>query len=343
MILFETKRQSEALECFQKAVEINPNDDNIWDAKGFTENCLNKLNESFESHTKAIELNPTDPVYNYNKALNLKNSNRYEEAIEFFDKADELCVDILSSTKPNINFYKSLCLLDLGRIDEADANLNKVKQLAVNLTEYEYYKKINQISSQSNSIEHFETIIDYRIRVKDFSEAYNYALQAVQLHPSHAKFYFLKGFIASEDYEIDRAIINFRRGELLVNNINSEHYWNILKLNEVIKETPNNSDCYFKKGFYLSHLTYNELAVDAFQKAIELDPNQSNYYFYQGYSYYRLDDYYEADKFFQLAIDLNPNLKIYYYYKDINFFSELIKKNPKSADLYFFKGFNFPP
>ena len=35
------------------------------------------------------------------------------------------------------------------------------------------------------------------------------------------------------------------------------------------------------------------------------------------------------------------SLKIYYYYKDINFFSELIKKNPKSADLYFFKGFNY--
>jgi tetratricopeptide (TPR) repeat protein len=51
-------RYDEAIKSYDKAIEINPHDQYIWDIKGHALIKLNKSNEAIEAFDKAIEINP---------------------------------------------------------------------------------------------------------------------------------------------------------------------------------------------------------------------------------------------------------------------------------------------
>ena len=59
--------------------------------------------EAIEEYDKAIELDPNDPDYHNNKGVALYELHRYEEAIEEFDKAIEL-----DPSNPSYYYYKGL-------------------------------------------------------------------------------------------------------------------------------------------------------------------------------------------------------------------------------------------
>ncbi len=46
------------MEAFDKAIEINPQDPDAWNNKGFALSYLNKSYEARKAYNKAIEINP---------------------------------------------------------------------------------------------------------------------------------------------------------------------------------------------------------------------------------------------------------------------------------------------
>ena len=57
MILKQLKKYNEAIECFDKAIILNPNDAELFHNKGIVLNDLNKYNAAIECFNKAFELN----------------------------------------------------------------------------------------------------------------------------------------------------------------------------------------------------------------------------------------------------------------------------------------------
>ena len=77
------------LECYNKAIELNPNYSDAYCNKGSALYYLERYQEAIECYNKAIELNPNySNAYN-NKGLALKNLERYQEAFECYIKAIE--------------------------------------------------------------------------------------------------------------------------------------------------------------------------------------------------------------------------------------------------------------
>jgi tetratricopeptide (TPR) repeat protein len=80
----------EAIECYDKALKINPNYAGVWNNKGNALAELAKYKEAIECYDKAIKLNPNSAYAWYNKGNALAELAKYREAIECYDKALEI-------------------------------------------------------------------------------------------------------------------------------------------------------------------------------------------------------------------------------------------------------------
>ncbi|MCK5397524.1 MAG: tetratricopeptide repeat protein [Thermoplasmata archaeon] len=87
-VALEKIGQSEqAVECFDKALEQNPNDSWAWFNKGVSLHRIGLLGESLFCYDKALEFNPNDPDLLSNKGIALRTLGRTEEALECYKKA----------------------------------------------------------------------------------------------------------------------------------------------------------------------------------------------------------------------------------------------------------------
>jgi len=87
--LYELGRYGEALKCYDKAIEINPNNTTAWNNKGFVLDELVRYEEALKCYDKAIEINPNNTAAWTNKGAALYKLGRKSEAQRCYDKAKE--------------------------------------------------------------------------------------------------------------------------------------------------------------------------------------------------------------------------------------------------------------
>jgi tetratricopeptide (TPR) repeat protein len=107
-------KYQQAIECFDKAIEINPDDISIWNSKGTAFHYLSKYQQAIECFDKAIEINPNDADGWCAKGLSLDYLKEYQQAIECFDKAIEINPD-----DPDAWYDKGVALQYLEKHKEA--------------------------------------------------------------------------------------------------------------------------------------------------------------------------------------------------------------------------------
>jgi tetratricopeptide (TPR) repeat protein len=77
----------EAINCCDKALEINPQDVDAWGNRGISYAKLYRYNEAIECFAKIIEINPSNSKAWFAKGNALASMGKYEEAIKCFDEA----------------------------------------------------------------------------------------------------------------------------------------------------------------------------------------------------------------------------------------------------------------
>jgi tetratricopeptide (TPR) repeat protein/tRNA A-37 threonylcarbamoyl transferase component Bud32 len=107
-------REEEAMRCFDKALELDPQYAAAWCGKGFRLHHLGHREEAVRCYDKALELDPRDARAWSNKGASLGALGRHEEAIRCFDRALEL--DPRDAAAWN---NKGISLAGLGRHEEA--------------------------------------------------------------------------------------------------------------------------------------------------------------------------------------------------------------------------------
>jgi len=80
-------KSEQATECFDKALEHNPNDSWAWFNKGVSLHRLGLLGEALYCYDKALTFNPNDPDMLSNKGIALLTLGRADEALECYKKA----------------------------------------------------------------------------------------------------------------------------------------------------------------------------------------------------------------------------------------------------------------
>ncbi len=84
--LVENGRYAEAIQCYDKALEINPKLADIWNNKGLAHARTGVYAVAIQCYDKAIELKPDDEEVMYNKGIALAQLGRLPEAIACYDR-----------------------------------------------------------------------------------------------------------------------------------------------------------------------------------------------------------------------------------------------------------------
>jgi len=121
---FNQKRYKEALHCYDKALEIDPQNGKAWNRKGWTLRSLDRHEEALRCLDKALEIDPQNGKAWNNKGRSLGSLDRYEEALRCFDKA--LKLDPQDSWAWN---NKGWSLGSLDRHEEAIRCLDKALEI----------------------------------------------------------------------------------------------------------------------------------------------------------------------------------------------------------------------
>ena len=88
--LINKQEYDKAIECCEKAIELNPKNDIVWLSKGFALLKLLRYEESLACYDKVIELNSKNEYAWFFKGYILNQLHSYEESLECFDKGIEL-------------------------------------------------------------------------------------------------------------------------------------------------------------------------------------------------------------------------------------------------------------
>lgn len=108
------KRYEEAIRCYDRGLELDSRDELAWNNKGLALHDLKRYEEAIRCYDSALEINPQHKDAWNNKGADLMNLKRYEEAIQCCDKA--LKIDPQDEHAWN---NKGLALDDLKRYEEA--------------------------------------------------------------------------------------------------------------------------------------------------------------------------------------------------------------------------------
>jgi tetratricopeptide (TPR) repeat protein len=117
-------RREEAIQCFDRAIELHPRFDWPWYAKGLALSELARDEEAISCYDRAVELNPRFDLAWYNRGISLKALGWLEEAIRSFDRAIE--------SNPRLAWAwnnKGTSLLNLGRVEEAMQCIDRAIEL----------------------------------------------------------------------------------------------------------------------------------------------------------------------------------------------------------------------
>ena len=219
--LFTEEKYQEAIVCYNKAIELNPNDENAWCFKGKCLSDMQRYEEAIVCYNKAIELNPN---YEYTwcfKGNCLFDMQRYEEAVVCYDKFIEL--------NPNYKYtwgFKGNCLFDMQRYEEAVVCYDKFIELNPN-DKYSWFRKgkcLFELERYEEAIEYFDKAAKLDdnfqaawsdkgftlIEIKRYEEAANACEKLRSINPKDilVKFYLL--FLYRDKLnEMDKAITLF--------------------------------------------------------------------------------------------------------------------------------------
>ena len=121
--LEELMKYEEAIECYDRLIAIDSFSANyeLWDAHRLNLRSEMETLEKLKNHNETTEISP---IAKYHlKATSLKKLGRYEEAIEYYNKVISIDLEY-----ENPMAKKAECLVKLGRYEEAIEWYNKAKE-----------------------------------------------------------------------------------------------------------------------------------------------------------------------------------------------------------------------
>ncbi len=259
-VLDDLKRYDEALVSFDHAIELDSNDKWAWAMRGNVLDNLKRYDEALVSFDRAIELDANDKWAWRRRGDVLDNLKRYDEALASLDRAIEL--------DANDNWawvLRGIVLNNLKRYDEALVSLDRAIEVDAN----------------------YQSAWRRRGNVLDNLKRYDEALvsldRAIELDANDNWAWVLRGIVLNNLKRYDEALASFdraieldandnwawrRRGDVLDNLKRYDEA--LASLDRAIELDANDKWAWRSRGWVLDNLGRYEEALISCDKAIEL-------------------------------------------------------------------------
>lgn len=262
-----------AIECYDEVLKVNPNSDKAWDNKGAAFIRLEKFVKAIECLNEALRINPENAYALCNKGMAYQNLGKHNEAIESFDKALNIHPQLIEAWE-----HKGRSLGSIGKHNEAVGCFNEA--LRINPQNAKFLGFIG---------------IAFAYLGK-YIEAIEYFDRSLKIDPELSDTYLEKGMALGK----------------LGRNIEAiECYDKLLKINS------KDSTTYYRKGIALIKLGRNIEAIECFDMAIGIKQEYTDAYHNKGIALGKIGKHAEAIECFNKVIDIDPEYEDAYYNKGV--------------------------
>ncbi len=357
-------KHQEAIDCYNKALEINPNFASAWSNKGSILGKQGRYEEELKCYDRAIEIDPKYVSAWYNKGNLLGRQGRFEESLKCLDRAIEIDPNFAPTWHG-----KGVILGKQGRFEEASKCFNCAIEINQRDALVWYgkalsedglgrrqdaifsYKKFIELASVQDK----EKVEDAQQRIKEL-EALEW-IKALEWINKGVSLYNLGKHQEAMVY-FDRSIeINPRdanawnnKGAVLLNQGSFEE---ALKCyDHAIEINPRDANAWNNKGAVLLNQGRYEESLKCLDRAIEINPNHANAWYNKGVVLGNQGSFEEALKCYDRAIEIDPNLASVWYNKGnllgrqgrfeeaLKCYDRAIEVNPNFASAWYNKAFS---
>lgn len=295
--LTELHRFDEAVDAYNRAIKLQPDEAWAWARRGRTFRLLDRLSSALADYNKALELSPNYGWAYNGKGIILERMGDIEGALECFKRATEI--------KPTETWHwynQANALQSLGRFQEAIPLLQKA--LEMDPAHAVSWAKLGQVYRLLYEFE--EAIIAYRHATKlnpDYAWAHNgcgLALKALGRNEEA-----LESFREATVHQPDEVWHWYNLTEMLVEA--GRHREAALTAREATKTDPHHAFSWAKLGQVLRYTGEFEEALEAYDEAIRLQPDYAWAVNGQGIALEQMGRYEEALQRYQYASVIAEN------------------------------------
>ncbi|MBV9616825.1 MAG: tetratricopeptide repeat protein, partial [Ktedonobacteraceae bacterium] len=337
---YTEKRYEEALDAYEQAILLNPENALAHSGKGNALYCLKRYEEALAAYNQAILFDTENALTYYNIGTTLYYLKRYDEAIAAYewtivlDSNDAFAYNGKGNALRRLRRYaEALEACEKAVILDPDNALahNSKGNILYDLKRYEQaLTDYNQalLLDPENFVIHNNKGNAFR-NLRRYNEALQAYDQALRLNPRSASTHYYKG----------RTLYNLRRyNEALA------------AYDQAIALDPNYAAAYVGKGTILYHLKRYKLALAAYDQAILLDPNYAAAYAGKGSIHYHSKQHKLALAAYEQVIRLAPGSASAYnskgnarrglrhYKAALDAYEQAIQLDPRFALAYSSKG-----
>jgi len=326
---FERKKEYEkAIECYEKALEIDSEYADAWGAKGWALYEIGRFDEAIPCYDKAIEIKPKTPRFWNYKAIAFEGLENFDEALRCYEKA----IDVRS------NYGVAWCnkgdlLNNQGKHNEAIKCYDKAIQARPKY-DYAWYLKgwaLLQLNKYEEGLNCFNRAVEIDSKYADFwngkgwslfylgryDESINCFDNVLKIDPNYEYAWNGKGYDLFSLNRYDESISCFDKAI----DLNPDSYaWSakgeaLLELkkyeeafacyDKYINVIPEDGSAWNDKGVALYYLDRKEEAIVCYDKAIDLDPKEPRYWSNKGESLFDLELYEESLEYYDKSIEID--------------------------------------
>ncbi len=258
---YHQSKYQEAINFYNEAIKLNPNDADAYNGRGATYVNLKNYKQAIVDYNKAIKLNPKYARLYYNRGIVYSDLKQYDKAIADYSKAIKL----------NPYYYwaynnRGITYNALQQYDKAISDYTKAIQIMP-----------NDFGAYHNRGKVYYNLEQYDKAISDFNKA-------VELNPKFFQAYNSRGVVYGDLMQYDKAISDFNKAIELNQNFYLSYYnrgYSYYKLdeynkaisdfNKTIELESNYARAYKNRGRCYQALGENEKTNADFAKAKELE------------------------------------------------------------------------
>jgi tetratricopeptide (TPR) repeat protein len=260
--LYKRGRIKEAMEHYQKAIQIDPNYAEAQNNLGAALAAEGRFDEAIENYHKAIQIRPNFAYALNNLGMALAARGQFDEAIVNYRKAIQISPNYADALDD-----LGAALTVMGRFDEALG----------------YYRQALAIDpSLAGTQNNLGILMAKQGRI---IEAIEYYKKAIELDPAHAEFYNNLGNLLATKGRPAEAIEQFQKALEIEPDFAKAHYnladiffaqgqWReaVEHYQQALKRMPDSVHAHNQLGLAFQCLGESASATAEFQKVLELDP-----------------------------------------------------------------------
>jgi serine/threonine-protein kinase len=296
-------RLDDAVAIYRRALEVDPQYADAYTNLGDVLSKQGKFADATAACRRAVELSPKDARCHYNLGLTLLENGKVDDGIAALQHAIEL-----DPKEARMQDSLGSAFVNSGLLDQGVASIRRA--IAVEPTFAGFHYNLAIALGKQNKVE--EAVASYR--------------RAIELDPTDARYHMNLGNVLLNQGDPDEALASFRRAASIWSGQHDAYAveWNAKALNAIAKLQP-----YFDHRNRLlatlrgereskdaeelcaaADLGYArgdcQLAIHAFQLAIEIDPKVARYHMNLGVAFEQLGRLDDAIASYDRAIELDP-------------------------------------